>query len=255
MNIQYAVTKGDGGHRLYVLEVNPRASRTAPFVSKATGVAYPKVAAKIMAGETLASQGVREEVVPGYSSVKESVFPFARFPGVDIALGPEMKSTGEVMGIAEDFAAAFAKAQIGAGIELPTEGAVFVSMASDADKRAMVEPTRRLTDLGFHVIATSGTAAVLRDAGIKVEVIRKIQEGRPNLLDRMANGEVQFIFNTPSRRGPDTDEGRIRAASVANKIPSVTTLPGCQMMVRAVEALIAHPAPEVRALQDWHAGG
>ena len=255
MNIQFAVTKNadsPSGYDLYVLEVNPRASRTSPFVSKATGVPLPKAAAKVMAGVSLAEQGVTEEVTPSHTSVKESVFPFARFPGIDIVLGPEMKSTGEVMGIDDDFAAAFAKSQIAAGTELPTSGRVFISMATDADKRAMVEPAKTLARHGFAIVTTSGTAEVLREAGVEVETVRKLQEGRPNLLDLMADDQIQFIFNTPSRRGPDTDEGQIRAASVANKIPCVTTLPGCTAMVRAIEYLIEHPQPEVHALQDWH---
>ena len=253
MNIQFAVKRDDsGGSTLYVLEVNPRASRTSPFVSKATGLPLPKIAAKVMAGVSLKEQGVTEGHWPDHVSVKESVFPFARFQGVDIALGPEMKSTGEVQGIDETFAGAFAKSQLAAGTELPHEGQVFISLATDEQKRQMIEPARALTRLGFRIISTSGTAAVLREAGIDVGTVKKLQEGRPNLIDLMANGEVQLIFNTPSGRGSRTDEGRIRAASVQNKIPCVTTLPGCLAMVRAIEHLHENPAPSVRALQDWH---
>ena len=269
MNIQFAVKKvespelrveSDGGslnsqpstlnHEVYILEVNPRASRTSPFVSKATGMPLAKMAAKVMAGVSLKEQGITEELWPTHTSVKESVFPFARFLGVDIILSPEMRSTGEVMGIDDDFAAAFAKSQIAAGIELPTEGTVYITMA-EPHKRTMIEPARRLAKLGFKLAATSGTARVFREAGLEVEVVKKLQEGRPNLLDLMANGEVQFIFNTPSGKGSRTDEGRIRAAAVSHGVPCVTTMPGCGAMVQAIEFLTDHPIPEVRALQDW----
>ncbi len=200
MNIQFAVKRNDaGGFTVYILEVNPRASRTSPFVSKATGLSLAKMAAKVMAGVTLRQQGHTREIWPRHTSVKESVFPFNRFPGVDIILGPEMKSTGEVMGIAREFPAAFAKSQIAAGIDMVREGRVFISMTG-RHKDAMVEPTRRLAELGFRILSTSGTAAVLQKAGIEVEVVKKVQEGRPNLLDYMANGEVQFIFNTPAAK-------------------------------------------------------
>ncbi len=250
MNIQFAVKQVDGKDIVYVLEVNPRASRTAPFVSKATGRSLPRIAAKVMAGVSLEEQGVTDEIWPTFTSVKESVFPFSRFHGVDIVLGPEMLSTGEVMGIDETFATAFAKSQIAAGSSIPTSGKIFISMAGDFKDR-ILEPARRLTELGFHLIATSGTAQSLKEAGVPVEVVKKVQEGRPNLLDFMANGEISFIFNTPSKRGPKTDEGRIRAASVAYGVPCVTTLPGCLAVIKAVEAFATDPAPKVRALQDW----
>jgi carbamoyl-phosphate synthase large subunit len=237
---------------VYVLEVNPRASRTSPFVSKATGLSLARMAAKIMAGVSLAEQGLTDEVVPEHTSVKESVFPFARFAGVDIILGPEMRSTGEVMGIDARFEAAFAKSQIAAGIDLPQTGRVFISMAR-RHKHAIIEPARKLVRMGFQLLATSGTAEVLRDAGLEVETVRKVQEGRPNLLDYMANGDVQFIFNTPSGKGARTDEGRIRAAAVTYGVPCVTTLPGCFAMVRALEHRAADATPRVRALQDWAA--
>jgi carbamoyl-phosphate synthase large subunit len=259
MNIQFAVKRTPGSladsprresHDVYLLEVNPRASRTSPFVSKATGLPLARMAAKVMVGVSLKDQGYCNEVWPRHTSVKESVFPFSRFAGVDIVLGPEMKSTGEVMGIDDDFPAAFAKSQIAAGIELPTSGTVFISMAGPY-KKAMTEPARRLQALGFRVLATAGTAHVFREGGLEVEVVRKLQEGRPNLLDLMANGEVQFVFNTPNGRGSRTDEGRIRAAAVAYGVPCVTTLPGCEAMVRAIEYLVREPTPRVRALQDW----
>ncbi len=250
MNIQFAVKSVDGKHIVYVLEVNPRASRTSPFVSKATGRSLAKIAAKVMAGVSLREQGILEEIVPVHTSVKESVFPFSRFSGVDIILGPEMRSTGEVMGIDDHFPMAFAKSQIAAGNSLPIEGKVFISMAR-AHKHLMVEPTRRLQKLGYKIVSTSGTAKVLSDAGIEVEVVRKVQEGRPNLLDYMANGDIQFVFNTPSGKGARTDEGRIRAAAVLHGVPCVTTIPGCMAVVKALEAAASDPVPHVRALQDW----
>ncbi len=194
--------------------------------------------------------GRRRRDLATHTSVKESVFPFSRFSGVDIILGPEMRSTGEVMGIDEKFPLAFAKSQIAAGISLPTEGTVFISMTRDR-KHLMIEPARRLQALGFKIVCTSGTARVLADAGLEVETIRKVQEGRPNLLDKMANGEIQFIFNTPSGKGARTDEGRIRAAAVAYGVPCVTTIPGCLAIVKALEAYVKDPVPRVRALQDW----
>ena len=253
MNIQFAVKEIGGTHHVYILEVNPRASRTSPFVSKATNRSLARIAAKVMAGVSLIEQGVTEEIVPEYTSVKESVFPFNRFQGVDIILGPEMRSTGEVMGIDEEFPLAFAKSQIAAGNELPDEGTVFISMASKY-KQAMVDPARRLQALGFKIVCTSGTARVLADAGVEVETVRKIQEGRPNLLDNLANGDIQFIFNTPSGKGARTDEGRIRAASVSYGVPCVTTLPGCQAVVQGLEASASSPVPRVRSLQEWAKG-
>ena len=246
-------TTPDSEYTVYILEVNPRASRTSPFVSKATGLPLARMAAKIAAGVSLREQGYTEEVWPTHTSVKESVFPFQRFAGVDIILGPEMRSTGEVMGIDESFAAAFAKSQIAGGIDLPREGRVFISMAGP-HKQAMVEPARRLRQLGFSILSTSGTADVLRSAGIEVEVVRKVQEGRPNLLDYLTNGDVQFVFNTPSGKGSRTDEGRIRAAAVTYGVPCVTTMPGCQAMVQAIEHVIKHPVPEVSSIQEWTAG-
>ena len=235
---------------VYILEVNPRASRTSPFVSKATNVSLAKIAAKIMAGVSLAEQGITSEVVPPYTSVKESVFPFNRFLGVDIILGPEMKSTGEVMGISNSFPIAFAKSQIAAGNKLPQSGTVFISLAG-RHKHAIIPQVRRLQELGFKIMCTSGTARIFREYGLEVETVKKLQEGRPNLLDHMANKQISLIFNTPSGKGARTDEGRIRSASVVNRIPCVTTLPGCIAVVQAIEALREHPVPEVKAIQDW----
>ena len=250
MNIQFAVKQTDGEYVVYILEVNPRASRTSPFVSKATNMSLAKIAAKIMAGVSLAEQGVTQEVVPSYTSVKESVFPFNRFIGVDIILGPEMKSTGEVMGIADNFPIAFAKSQIAAGNKLPRTGTVFISLAG-RHKHAIIPEVRRLQEMGFRIICTSGTARVFREHGLEVDTVKKLQEGRPNLLDHMANKQISLILNTPSGKGARTDEGRIRAAGVMNGIPCVTTLPGCIAVVRAIEALRERPAPEVKAIQDW----
>ncbi len=251
MNIQFAVKQDGDQHIVYILEVNPRASRTSPFVSKAIGRSLARIAAKVMAGTSLKEQDFIQEIIPAYTSVKESVFPFNRFMGVDIVLGPEMRSTGEVMGIDDEFPLAFAKAQIAAGCKLPASGQVFISMAA-GHKQRMIQPVRRLIALGFRIVCTSGTARVLQEAGIEVEVVRKVQEGRPNLLDLMANGEIQLIFNTPSGKGARTDEGRIRAASVTYGIPCVTTLPGCYAVIQALEALREQPGPRVKAIQEWN---
>ena len=237
MNVQFAVKKEDGRPTLYVIEVNPRASRTVPFVAKATGMPVAKVAVKVMAGMSLAEQGIDADPVPAHVSVKESVFPFVKFAGVDIALGPEMRSTGEVMGVSDRFSIAFAKSQIAAGILLPETGRIFLSVASQQAKEMMVGLARRLTALGFELIATAGTARALAEAGIPVEVVKKLQEGHPNLIDHLIDGRVQLIFNTPRGKGARTDEGRIRAASVLYGVPCITTWPAAEACVRAMEAL------------------
>jgi carbamoyl-phosphate synthase large subunit len=237
MNVQFAVKKEDGRPTLYVIEVNPRASRTVPFVAKATGLAVAKVAVKVMAGMSLAEQGISADPVPAHVSVKESVFPFVKFAGVDIALGPEMRSTGEVMGVSDRFSIAFAKSQVAAGILLPEQGRIFLSVASPQAKESMVGLARRLTALGFELLATSGTARALAAAGIPVETVKKLQEGHPNLIDHLIDGTVQLIFNTPRGKGARTDEGRIRAASVLYGVPCITTLPAAEACVRAMEAL------------------
>ena len=248
MNIQFAVKRENGNTNIYVLEVNPRASRTVPFVSKAVGVPVAKIAAKVMTGCTLAELGHQRDPVPSHVSVKESVFPFVKFAGVDVVLGPEMKSTGEVMGVSERFSIAFAKSQLGAGVLLPTEGKIFLSVAARA-KKQIIGLAKRLEAMGYDLIATSGTARVLQDAGVKVEVVRKIQEGQPNLLDHIANDEVQLIFNTPSGKGARTDEGRIRAAAVAAGVPCITTIQAADACVKAMEALREEELT-VQALQD-----
>jgi carbamoyl-phosphate synthase large subunit len=244
MNIQFAVKDGD----VYVLEVNPRASRTVPFVSKATGLNLAQAAARVMVGRTLAEQGITCEVEPGYVSVKESVFPFAKFPGVDIVLGPEMRSTGEVMGIATDFAAAFAKAQFGAGTRLPASGTIFVSVAA-RDRKAVVPVAAKLASLGYRIMSTSGTGSYLTEHGIKVTPVRKIHEGRPNLLDHLANGAIAMVVNTPSGKGARTDEGRIRAAAVSHGVPCITTINGAKAAAAALERLRLNQL-EVYAIQD-----
>ncbi|MFM8284191.1 MAG: carbamoyl-phosphate synthase large subunit [Planctomycetaceae bacterium] len=249
MNVQFAVKREEGRPTIYVIEANPRASRTVPFVAKATGVPVAKVAVKIMAGQSLDEQGIVADPVPAHVSVKESVFPFVKFAGVDIALGPEMRSTGEVMGVAERFSIAFAKSQIAAGTVLPQSGRIFISVASPQAKEAMVEPARRLVALGYELMATSGTARVLAAAGVPVEEVKKLQEGHPNLLDALIDGRVHLIFNTPRGKGARTDEGRIRAASVLHGVPCITTLPAAEACIRAMEAERGATLT-VQALQD-----
>jgi carbamoyl-phosphate synthase large subunit len=253
MNIQYAIKREEGKPVLYVLEVNPRASRTVPFVAKATGVPVASVAAKVMAGVSLEEQGIDSEPIPAHVSVKESVFPFAKFVGVDIVLGPEMRSTGEVMGVSERFSIAFAKSQLAAGVVLPRAGNIFVSMASTSQKEHMVGLGRRLVGQGYKLLATEGTARSLAEAGVPVQALKKLQEGHPNVLDYLKNGQVQLIMNTPRGKGARTDEGRIRAAAVQHGIPCITTIPAADACVRAMEAL-QEEAMTVQALQDRFPG-
>ncbi|MFP6669201.1 MAG: carbamoyl-phosphate synthase large subunit [Pirellulales bacterium] len=242
MNVQFAVKKEGDRQNVYVIEVNPRASRTVPFVAKATGMPVAKIAAKIMAGQvlsepvTLASLGYESNPIPSHVSVKESVFPFIKFAGVDIVLGPEMKSTGEVMGISPRFSIAFAKSQLAAGVNLPREGKIFVSVA-DRTKDAIVPLAQRLITMGYEILSTSGTAQRLQEEGVEVTLLKKLQEGHPNLLDYLANEDVQLIFNTPSGKGARTDEGRIRAACVAHGVPCITTVQAADACVLAMEAL------------------
>jgi carbamoyl-phosphate synthase large subunit len=248
MNIQFAVKKEDNRLNIYVLEVNPRASRTVPFVSKATGMPLAKVAAKIMAGVTLAEQGYESDPIPSHVSVKESVFPFIKFSGVDIVLGPEMRSTGEVMGISDRFSIAFAKSQLAAGVLLPREGTIFLSLTTRT-KRYVKPIGEKLTSLGFQIVATAGTARTLEENGIPVKIVKKLQEGHPNLLDFLIDGQIQLIINTPSGKGARTDEGRIRAAAVAHGVPCITTIPAAEAALRAMEAL-RDESLTVQALQD-----
>jgi len=246
MNIQYAV-KNDV---VYVLEVNPRASRTIPFVSKATGVQWAKVAAKLMTGMKLKDLGIESEVEIKHIAVKESVFPFNRFAGIDTVLGPEMKSTGEVMGIDLTFGAAFCKSQLGAGQDLPSEGNVFVSV-KNKDKRNIVFIAKKLSDLGFKICATKGTGKVLVNNGMEVKFINKVSEGRPHIVDIIKNGEIRFIINTPSGRNPKMDEVLIRASAVQYRIPYTTTLSGAQAVVNAIESM-KKGTIKIKALQDYY---
>jgi carbamoyl-phosphate synthase large subunit len=246
MNVQYAVKD----NRVYVLEVNPRASRTIPFVSKVIGAPLAKLATKVMLGEKLKDLGFTKEIIPEHVAVKESVFPFNRFPGVDIILGPEMKSTGEVMGIDKDFSHAYIKSQIAAGQNLPKKGNVFISVR-DRDKRAVVFIAKKLQDLGFHIYATSGTASALEKNNISVKVLTKIAEGRPNVLDLMKDGKIQLVINTPSGRIPRQDEIKIRSQVILYNIPYTTTISGAQATVNGIEALLKKEL-EVKSLQKYH---
>ncbi len=272
MNVQFAVTNlASGGRKppdsyavadktlnqganaprspiIYVLEVNPRASRTAPFVSKATGVPLARLASLVMVGKTLDELGLFDDPAPTHFSVKESVFPFNKFPGVDILLGPEMRSTGEVMGIDDSFPMAFAKSQMAASSALPMSGTIFLSVA-DRDKPEATEVARALTGMGYEVLSTRGTATALRSAGVPVREVPKIQEGRPNLIDYMKNGKVALVINTPSGKGARSDEGRIRAAAVAHGVTCITTLAAAQAAVEACRALHQRELT-VSALQD-----
>ncbi|HVT82017.1 MAG TPA: carbamoyl-phosphate synthase large subunit, partial [Phycisphaerae bacterium] len=247
MNVQFAIKD----KQVYVLEVNPRASRTVPFVSKATGVSWARIAAKVMMGKTLKELGITAEVIPTkHVAVKESVFPFAKFPGVDVILGPEMRSTGEVMGIDTTFAMAYAKSQMAAGDTLPLSGTIYISVRN-ADKKAVVPIARRLAGMGFKIVATAGTHAVLAEAGIAAERVNKISEGRPNIIDSIKNKQVQLLINTPTTKGPKTDEGKIRAAAVMHKIPIITTLTAANACAQAIEALKGGEW-SVKPIQDYY---
>ena len=246
MNIQYAVQ----GEQVYILEANPRASRTVPYVSKATGVPLAKIASLVMSGKTLESLGITEEVVPSHVAVKEAVLPFEKFPGADTLLGPEMRSTGEVMGIDNDFGKAFAKAEIAAGVKLATSGTIFVSMNS-RDKIAIVPVVRDLMDLGFKIVATSGTQQVLEEQGLKdIEVILKLHEGRPHVVDWIKNDQIQLIINTPSGEESQSDGRLIRRTALDYKLPIITTIAGARATVAALRSLQSEPL-DVKALQDY----
>jgi carbamoyl-phosphate synthase large subunit len=246
MNVQFAVK----GEDVYVLEVNPRASRTVPFVSKAIGVPLAKIAARVMVGQKLTEIGFTKEIVPKHYSVKEAVFPFLRYQGMDISLGPEMKSTGEVMGMDADLGLAYAKSQMAAPPPLPRTGNVFISV-KDSDKEAIVSVAREFVRLGFGVIATSGTAAALSRARIKVTSVFKLREGRPNVLDRLKNGDINFIINTPSGKIPREDEVMIRNAALAKKIPIMTTVRAAQASANGIRSLQTNKL-QVRSLQEYH---
>ncbi|UCD74366.1 MAG: carbamoyl-phosphate synthase large subunit [Phycisphaerales bacterium] len=243
LNVQYAIKDRE----VYVLEANPRASRTVPFISKATGIAWANVAAKIMTGVSLLQQGVTREVTPDRKFVKEVVLPFNRFPEEDIILGPEMKSTGEVMGVADDLGEAFAKAELGAGRMLPEEGTVFASV-NDRDKPGLIGVIKALHNLGFKVLATRGTAERLEEAGLPAEVVFKVNEGRPNVVDYIKNGSIQLVINTPLGRASRFDEVALRRAAKRHRIPTVTTIPGARALLDGIRAVRRGPL-EVRCLQ------
>jgi carbamoyl-phosphate synthase large subunit len=220
MNVQFAIQNGT----VYVLEVNPRASRTVPYVSKATGRPLAKIAARCMVGRSLREQGVQGEIVPPYFSVKEAVFPFIKFPGVDTILGPEMKSTGEVMGVGESFGEAFVKSQLAAGVRLPESGKAFISVRN-SDKPRAIEIARMLSELGFAIVATRGTAAALQAAGVPVTEVNKVNEGRPHIVDMLKNDEIAIVVNTvEERRKAIQDSYEIRRTALQDQIPTFTTL-------------------------------
>jgi carbamoyl-phosphate synthase large subunit len=248
MNVQFAVKD----EQVYVLEVNPRASRTVPFVSKSIGVPLAKLAAKVMAGQSLRELGFTAEVSPTHYSVKEAVFPFVRFPGIDIVLGPEMKSTGEVMGIDRNIGLAYAKAQMAAQPPLPTKGNVFISV-KDSDKSAIGEIAREFADLGFVIYATSGTASALKAAGVAVHKLFKLSEGRPNALDMIKNGELALIINTPAGKSPREDEVKIRSTAAANRLPIMTTLRAARASAEGIRALREHGL-HVKTIQEFQQG-
>jgi len=263
MNIQFAIPRsgtatgnGEGG-KVYVLEVNPRASRTVPYVSKATGVPLAKIAARLMTGRKL------REFLPEFIErradldtgshyyVKSPVFPWNKFPGVDTVLGPEMKSTGEVMGVADNFGEAFAKAQLAAGQKLPTQGAIFISV-TDHDKRHVAAVARKFVDMGFKLVATAGTADVIEAAGMNVERVYKVKEGRPNVVDFIKGQRIQLIINTPTGLEPWFDEKAIRRAAVTARIPTITTLAAARAAAEGIAAL-QRGEVNVKALQHLHA--
>ncbi|MBV9509968.1 MAG: carbamoyl phosphate synthase large subunit, partial [Caulobacteraceae bacterium] len=256
MNVQFAIEEPlSSVPRIFVLEVNPRASRTVPFVAKTIGAPIAAIAAKVMAGERLASFNLADKPFD-HIAVKEAVFPFARFPGVDTILGPEMRSTGEVMGLdwrrpgeglAPAFARAFAKSQLGGGARLPTQGCLFVSVR-ESDKPYIVEPVRILLEKGFKVVATGGTCAFLRAEGLEVEPIKKVLEGRPNIVDAMKNGEVQLVFNTTEGKQSIEDSFSLRRTALMGKIPYYTTAAGA---LAAAQAVGSEDRLDVRALQSY----
>ncbi len=244
MNVQYAIQNDV----VFVLEVNPRASRTVPYVSKATGLALAKIAARCMVGRSLARQGVTREIVPPYFSVKEAVFPFLKFPGVDTILGPEMKSTGEVMGVGETFAEAFVKSQLAAGVRLPSAGKVFISVRN-ADKPKVVEIARTLRSLGFILYATRGTASCLADSGIEVTAVNKVAEGRPHIVDMIKNGEIAMIVNTTDeRRGSIQDSYSIRRSALQGRVTYFTTVAGARAACAGIQHMQELRVYSVQAL-------
>jgi carbamoyl-phosphate synthase large subunit len=246
MNIQFAVKEG----RIYVLEVNPRASRTVPFVSKAIGVPVAKLAARVMAGKTLAELGFTTAVEIKHIAVKEAVFPFAKFPGVDTLLGPEMKSTGEVMGIDKDFGMSFAKSQMAAGNPMPVSGRVFLSV-KDKDKAGVLEVAQGLEKAGFQIVATRGTADYLRKRGITVETVNKVTEGRPHIVDQITDMKVDLVVNTVYGAQSQKDSYSIRRTTLVKGIPYFTTISAAKAAVRGISAIKSHPL-EVKSIQEYH---
>jgi carbamoyl-phosphate synthase large subunit len=250
MNVQFAIQQIDGQDVIFVLEVNPRASRTVPFVSKATGIQLAKVAARCMAGQSLDEQGIGAEVTPPYFSVKEAVFPFVKFPGVDTILGPEMKSTGEVMGVGKTFGEAFVKSQLGAGTRLPTEGRVFMTV-KNGDKTRAVEVARELVAMGFELVATRGTAAAIEAAGIKVKTVNKVTEGRPHIVDMIKNNDIALVINTvEERRNAIADSRAIRTSALLARVTTFTTIAGAEA---AVEGMKHMNHLDVISVQEMHA--
>ncbi|HJK95101.1 MAG TPA: hypothetical protein RMH26_30480, partial [Polyangiaceae bacterium LLY-WYZ-15_(1-7)] len=247
MNVQFAVK----GSRVYVIEVNPRASRTVPFIGKATGLPLANIAAKVMAGKTLEELGVTREVVPRHVAVKESVFPFHKFPGVDTILGPEMRSTGEVMGVGADFPEAFLKALWSASYDLPREGRVFLSVRDD-DKQAACELGYRLRDMGFELLATRGTKEALARNGVEAEVVNKVLEGSPHIVDRLQAGDVVMVINTTEGAKAIQDSRSLRRETLMSGIPYFTTIGAATAAVAAVERM-REPELEVCSLQEYHA--
>ena len=250
MNVQFAIQNIDGLDVIYVLEVNPRASRTVPFVSKATGIQLAKVAARCMAGQSLASQGVTKEVTPPYFSVKEAVFPFVKFPGVDTILGPEMKSTGEVMGVGKTFGEAFVKSQLGAGTTLPTSGKVFLTVKNN-DKARAVQVAIALRAMNFDLVATKGTAGMIREAGIDCVTVNKVAEGRPHIVDMIKNNEIALVINTvEERRNAIADSRQIRTSALLARVTTFTTIAGAEAAVEGMKYL---NDLSVYSVQELHA--
>jgi carbamoyl-phosphate synthase large subunit len=248
MNVQYAVKDDE----VYILEVNPRASRTVPFVSKAIGVPLAKIASLTMVGRKLSDIGFTHEIIPKHVSVKEAVFPFKRFPGIDIVLSPEMKSTGEVMGIDQIPGLAYLKSQMAAGGEVPRKGNMFLSVRN-LDKDAIVELAREYVELGFTIYATPGTSTILRNSGVKSNVLLKISEGRPNILDMMLDNEIAIIINTPSPGpAPKVDEIRMRADAVLHGVPIITTISGAAATLDGLKALNEMGVMEISTIQEYH---
>jgi carbamoyl-phosphate synthase large subunit len=250
MNIQFAVVSANGySPQVYILEANPRASRTVPFVSKATGVQLAKLASLVMSGKTLEELKFTKEVIPSHIAVKEAVLPFSKFPGTDTILGPEMRSTGEVMGIDSDFGRAFAKAELGAGEKLPLQGTVFVSM-SDRDKSAAADVVKEFIKLGFTIMATQGTRQVLQEQGLEVKLVLKLHEGRPHVLDSVKNGNIQLIINTPSGKEAHADSKLIRRTALGYKIPIITTIAGAKATAAAIRSL-QNTTLDVKVIQEY----